>query len=73
MSGNVMRKEYNTRICERLSIIYDDLTPTELQIMELSFDIIESKLDDIKLLREELYMKNIEIRNLKSYNDNRDY
>jgi len=70
---NQNRKEYNSRVCERLAIIYDDLQPTELQIMDISFDIIESKLEEIKLLRDELYQKNIEIRNLKAFNDDGDY
>jgi len=68
-----MRKEYNSRVCERLTIIYDDLQPTELQIMDISFDIIEAKLEEIKLLRDELYQKNIEIRNLKAFNDDGEY
>jgi len=70
---NSLKKEYNKIICDRLLICFEDLSSTELLIIDHSFDIIESKVKEIKELKDLIYRLNIEIRNLKSYNDNKDY
>lgn len=70
---NSLKKKYNQIICDQLSICFEDLSSTELLIIDQSFDIIESKVKEIKELNDLIYRMNIEIRNLKSYNDNKDY
>jgi len=70
---NYLRKEYNKLICDRISVIYDDLSDTELLIMAESFDIIESKVKEMKELNDMIYRLNIEIRNLKSFQDDKEY
>lgn len=70
---NHLKKEYNRVICDRVGIIYDDLQPVERQIMDISFDIIESKVKEMKELNDEIYRMTIEIRNLKSFQDDKDY
>lgn len=68
-----LKQEYNKIICDRLSICFEDLSSTELSIIDHSFDIIESKVGEIKELNDLNYRLNIEISNLKSFNDDRDY
>ncbi len=68
-----LRKLYNKTICDKLCIIYEDLTEIELEIMNESFDIILSKIVEIKELNDLIYNKDIEIKNLKSFNDDKDY
>ena len=70
---NYLRKEYNKVICDRVGIIYDDLQPVEREIMDISFDIIESKVKEMKELNDMIYRLNIEIRNLKSFQDDKEY
>ena len=70
---NSLKKEYSKIISDRLLICFEDLSSTELLIIDHSFDIIESKVKEIKELNDMIYRLNIEIRNLKSYNDNKDY
>ena len=70
---NYLKKEYNKLICDRVGIIYDDLQPVERQIMDISFDIIESKVKEMKELNDMIYRLNIEIRNLKSFQDDKEY
>jgi len=70
---NPLKKEYNKLICDRLSIIYDDLSDTERQIIDISFDIIESKVKEMKELNDMIYRLNIDIRNLKSFQDDKEY
>ena len=70
---NPLKKEYNELLCDRLSIIYDDLSDIERQIIDISFDIIESKVKEMKELNDMIYRLNIEIRNLKSFQDDKEY
>ena len=70
---NPLKKEYNKVICDRVGIIYDDLQPVEREIMDISFDIIESKVKEMKELNDEIYRMTIEIRNLKSFQDDKEY
>lgn len=68
-----LRELYNTTICEKLSIVYEDLTDTEKQIMEESYNILHDRIKDNKELEDQIYRLTIEIKNLKAYNDNKDY
>ena len=70
---NTLKEQYNQIICDRLSICFDDLSKTELLIIDHSFDIIESKIKENKELNDTIYRLNIEIQNLKSYRDDKDY
>jgi hypothetical protein len=51
----------------------EDLTDTEKEIINYSFSVLKERLEDIKLLNDEVARLNIEIANLKSYNDDKDY
>lgn len=70
---NALKTEYKKLMCDKMLVHIDDLSDTELAIIENSFDIIESKVKEIKELNDMIYRLNIEIRNLKSYQDDKDY
>lgn len=64
---------YTDGLLNYLLIKKEDLTETEKQIIEYSFSVLKERLEDIKLLNDEVVRLNIEIANLKSYNDDKDY
>ena len=56
-----------------LLIKEEDLTETEKEIINYSFSVLKERLEDIKLLNDEVVRLSIELANLKSYNDDKDY
>jgi hypothetical protein len=67
------KEKYTEGVLSYLLIKKEDLTETEKQIIEYSFSVLKERLEDIKLLNDEVVRLNIELANLKSYNDNKDY
>jgi len=68
-----LKSEYKQLMCDKILIRIDDLSETEAAVIENSFDIIDAKVKYIKELEDRIYQLEIEIRNLKSYQDNNDY
>jgi len=68
-----LREEYKKSIADKLSISVEDLTKTELEIINHCFDIFQDRLEDLKILTDENKRLTIENANLKAYNDNKDY
>jgi hypothetical protein len=67
------KEKYTEGILNHLLIKKEDLTETEKEIIDYSFSVLKERLEDIKLLNDEVVRLNIEIANLKSYNDDKDY
>ena len=67
------KEKYTEGALNFLLIKKEDLTETEKQIIEYSFSVLKERLEDIKLLNDEVIRLNIELANLKSYNDDKDY
>ena len=42
-------------------------------IIEFTYELLQEKLDDMKILQDEIKRISVENANLKSYNDNKDY
>lgn len=57
----------------KIHFIREELTDNEKMILELGYDLFQEKLDDMKILQDEITRLSVEIANLKSYNDNNDY
>lgn len=68
-----LKEEYKKTIADKLSISIEDLTETELKIIDNCFDIFKDRLEDLKILTEENKRLSIENANLKAYKDNKDY
>lgn len=64
------KKEYTEGLLNHLLINEEDLTNTEKEIIDYSFSVLRERLEDIKLLNDEVKRLNIELLNLKSYNKN---
>ena len=67
------KEKYTEGVLNYLLIKKEDLTETEKEIIDYSFSVLKERLEDIKLLNDEVVRLNIEIANLKSYNDDKDY
>jgi hypothetical protein len=67
------KEKYTEGVLNHLLIKMEDLTDTEKEIINYSFSVLKERLEDIKILNDELARLNIEIANLKSYNDDKDY
>lgn len=68
-----LKELYYKSICDKISVCFEDLTPLELSILEHSYNIIKDNLNEIKELNDIIYHQTIEIKNLKSFNDDKDY
>lgn len=67
------KEEYIDGVLNYLLIKREDLTDSEKEIINYSFSVLKERLEDIKLLNDEVIRLNIELANLKSYNDDKDY
>lgn len=67
------KQKYTEELVSHLLINEEDLTETEKEILNYSFSVLKERLEDIKLLNDEVIRLNIELANLKSYNDDKDY
>ncbi len=63
---NTLKKQYTKLIADRLCIVQDDLSPTELEIISISFELFQDKLSDMKIKDDEIYRLTIELANLKA-------
>lgn len=61
-----MKPEYVKLILKKVDIKLEDLTPTELEIINFSFDLWNEKLQDLKILQDENKRIVIELLNLKA-------
>ena len=68
-----LKDQYYDLVTGRITVSKEDLTKTEFEIIELGFDLMEEKLEDIKILKDNIKRLSIENANLKAYNDNKDY
>jgi hypothetical protein len=57
----------------KLEFLKEELTNNEKTIIEVTYNRFKEKLEDIKILEDEITRISVENVNLKSYNDNRDY
>jgi hypothetical protein len=67
------KEKYTEGVLNYLLIKKEDLTDSEKEIINYSFSVLKERLEDIKLLNDEVVRLNIELANLKSYNDDKDY
>ncbi len=68
-----LKDQYYDLVTGRIMVSKEDLTETEIKIIEIGFEMIEEKLDDLKILNDDIKRLSIENANLKAYSDNRDY
>jgi hypothetical protein len=61
------KEEYIDGVLNYVLISKEDLTDIEEQIIDYSFQVLRERLEDIKILNDEVKRLNIELANLKAY------
>jgi hypothetical protein len=51
----------------------EELNEVEMEIIDAGFELMKEKLEDIKILNDDIKRLSIENANLKAYNDDKDY
>jgi hypothetical protein len=64
-----LKEKYIKLLSDKITVSIDDLTENELKLINESFELFEEKLDDIKILKDELKRISIELVNLKVMQD----
>jgi hypothetical protein len=67
------KKEYIRIISEKTLLKEEDFSHTEKEIANIGFGMVKEKIDEIRELNDEILRLKIEISNLKSYSDDKDY
>jgi hypothetical protein len=73
MEFKSLKDEYIDLVVNKLTIIKDDLTDNETEIINIGYDLLKEKLEDIKIINDELKRVSLELANLKSSLDDNDY
>jgi hypothetical protein len=68
-----LKEKYIEIIANKLCISIDDLTSSEKQIIDITFDILEDRLQDMKALEDDNKRFMNENSNLKAFQDDRDF
>jgi uncharacterized Fe-S cluster-containing radical SAM superfamily protein len=64
-----LKDKYVKLLAGRITVSVDDLTDNEFKLINESFELFSEKLDDIRILNDELKRVNIELINLKAMRD----
>ena len=70
--SSYLKKEYTKMMSDKITVSIEDLTNTEVSLIDAGFTILEEKLEDIKLLNDEIRRLAIELANLKIYMEDLD-
>ena len=66
-------QDYKKALADKIYVSIDDLTQTEVDLINASFSIFNDRVGDLKALEDEVKRLSIENANLKAYQDNKDY
>jgi hypothetical protein len=64
-----LKNKYIKLLAGKITVSLDDLTDNELKLITESFELFSEKLDDIKILNDELKRISVELANLKAMSD----
>jgi hypothetical protein len=64
-----LKDKYVKLLASKITVSVDDLTDNELKLINESFELFDEKLDDIRILKDELKRVSIELANLKAMHD----
>lgn len=68
-----LKERYRELILSKVLIKEEDLTEEESLIIDVTYELFEEKLGDMKILQDEINRLSLELANLKASNDNSDY
>lgn len=68
-----LKDRYRELILSKVYIKEEDLTEEESLIIDVTYELFEEKLQDIKILNDEIARLSVQLANLKASNDDNDY
>jgi hypothetical protein len=68
-----MRPEYMKYVSDKLKIPIEDLSDIEMEIINITFDLFKEKVNDIKILNDDINKLQNVYLNLKSSLDDNNY
>lgn len=68
MEFKTLKEQYRDLVVDKLSISKEDLTETEDTIIDIGYNLLVEKLEDIKILQDELRRVSIDLANMKAFN-----
>jgi hypothetical protein len=69
MEFKTIKQRYVKLMADHITVIEEDLTQTEKELIEKSWELFDDKLSDIKTLNDEITRISIELSNLKAMTD----
>lgn len=72
-SFKTLKERYKELVLSKVFINEEDLTEEESLIIEVTYELFKEKLEDIKILQDELVRLSIQNANLKASMDDNDY
>ena len=73
MEFKTLKEQYLDLVIDRITVSKEDLTEVEEQIINIGYELLSEKLDNIKILNDEIKRISLELANLKAYQDDTDY
>ena len=73
MEFKTLKEQYLDLVIDRITVSKEDLTEVEEQIINIGYELLSEKLEDIKILNDEIKRISLELANLKAYQDDEDY
>ena len=64
-----LRDRYIETMANKISVSLEDLTENEKRLIEEGYILFSERMEDIKILEDEVKRVSIELSNLKSYNE----
>jgi hypothetical protein len=68
-----LKDQYYDLVTDRIKVPKGELTENEIRIIEFGFELMKEKLEDLKILNDDIKRLSIENANLRAYNDDKDY
>jgi len=67
-----LKDKYIKLLADKITVSVDDLTDNELKLISESYELFSEKIDDIKLLNDQIKRISVELANLKAMHDDSD-
>lgn len=66
---DTLRDDYIQAVTDRVTVSVEDLSRSELELVNASFDIFRDRLSDMKELQDQNKRLSLELANLRAYHD----
>jgi len=68
-----LKQQFTKKLADHITVSVEDLSSTELAIIDKAFDILKDNIDEVKTQIDEVKRLSLELANLKSMQDDNNY